>query len=468
MNGGPVCGLWRFDVTKTEERVSGQARVVSARAKGRELRGPVPRRSHGEWSAPVGRDPIGILEEQNAGRVPELVPVRMGRMVESPFAFYRGAAAVMAFDLASTPVTGIEVQACGDAHLVNFGLFASPERTLLFDVNDFDETLRAPWEWDVKRLAASAVVAARQNGLDDVEAARVARAGVRSYREKMGLFAEMSPLDVFYTQVDAEPVLAASKTAKPAGERKAIKKIKHNTSERALSKLTVTADGEPRLVDEPPILVHPDDLPDQERLVRHFYDHYQATVRVDVKNLLENFHIVDVAVKVVGVGSVGTRCYIALLMDGDGTPLFLQIKQAVESVLEPHWKPEGIRQQGQRVVDGQLSMQAASDVFLGWATGDRGFEFYVRQFRDMKGSIDIPSLSSAQLVEYLEVCGWTLARAHAQAGRTREIAGYLGNGEQFDEAVTDFSLAYAHQNELDHQALAEAVASGRITAEQGV
>jgi len=391
----------------------------------------------------------------------------MGRMVESPFAFYRGAAAVMAADLSTTPTTGIEVQACGDAHLVNFGLFASPERTLLFDVNDFDETLRAPWEWDVKRLAASAVVAARQNGLDDLAAARIARAGVRSYREKLGLFAGMSTLDVFYTQVDAEPVLAASKTAKPAGARKAIKKIKQNTSQRALGKLTVTADGEPRLVDEPPILVHADELGDAER-IRHFYDHYQATIRVDVKTLLEDFHIADVATKVVGVGSVGTRCYIALLIDRDGTPLFLQIKQAVESVLESHWKPERVLQHGQRVVDGQLIMQAASDVFLGWATGDRGFEYYVRQFRDMKGSIDVPSLSPAQLVEYLEVCGWALARAHAQAGHTREIAGYLGNGEQFDEAVTDFSLAYARQNELDHQALADAVASGRIPAQEGV
>jgi uncharacterized protein (DUF2252 family) len=373
----------------------------------------------------------------------------------------------MASDLASTPVTGIEVQACGDAHLVNFGVFASPERTLLFDVNDFDETTRAPWEWDVKRLAASAVVAARENGCDDTTAARVARAGVRSYRERMGVFAEMSSLDLYYTEVDAESALALAKTARRPRAKKLVEKVKQNTSSRALTKLTVTTDGTPRLVDEPPILMHREEL-GNETLLQHFVENYRRTIRRDVQVLFEHFHLVDVALKVVGVGSVGTRCFIALFIDSGGTPLFLQIKEAEHSVLEAHWKPGRATQQGKRVVDGQLIMQAASDIFLGWATGDGGLHFYVRQFRDMKGSVDIPTLTPAQLVEYLEVCGWTLARAHAQSGNALEIARYLGNGEQFDEAVTDFSLAYAQQNDHDHQALLDAIDSGRVQAQRGV
>jgi len=388
-------------------------------------------------------------------------------MVESPFAFYRGAAAVMASDLASTPVTGIEVQACGDAHLVNFGLFASPERTLLFDVNDFDETLPAPWEWDVKRLAASAVVAALQNGFSSKVAAKVSSAGLRSYRERMCTFAQMGSLDVYYAQVDAERVIAESKTAK-AGAQKKIKKIKENTSERALEKLTVTnAQGTTRIQDDPPILVHTSDFSDAE-LLRQDLARYQSTIRHDVQVLLNNFELVDAALKVVGVGSVGTHCFIALFLDHDGTPLILQVKEAEDSVLAAHWKPSEAIEPGQRVVDGQLIMQAASDIFLGWATGHAGRTFYVRQFRDMKGSIDIPTLDPAQLAEYLEICGWALARAHAQSGRTQEIAGYLGSNDQFDRAVTEFALVYADQNEQDHKALMDAVDSGRVAARRGV
>ncbi len=451
----------------THDQDGKTAKSGSPRAMGKELRTRVSRSSHAAWSPPSRRDPIAILEKQNANRVPELVPVRMGRMAESPFAFYRGAAAVMASDLAATPVTGIEVQACGDAHLVNFGLFGSPERTLLFDVNDFDETLRAPWEWDVKRLAASATVAARQNGFDEAAAAEITRAGIRSYRQRMAMFAEMTSLDVFYTHVDAETALALSKTAKPRAQKQ-LAKIKKNTSARALEKLTVTnAEGVPRLVDQPPILSHPQEL-ESEEIVRKFFDAYHTTIRKDVQLLLEDFHIVDVALKVVGVGSVGTRCFIALLLDSKGSPLFLQVKEAEESVLEAHWKAANTSEQGQRVVDGQLLMQAASDVFLGWATGEGGRHFYVRQFKDMKGSVDVPSLSPPTLVEYLELCGWTLARAHAQSGRAEEIAGYLGNGEQFDHAITTFAKTYADQNELDHQTLLKAVESGRVAAELGV
>ncbi len=442
-------------------------REDQAKADGRELRNRVPRESHASWSAPADRDPLGILEQQNASRIPNLVPVRMGRMVESPFAFYRGAAAVMAADLASTPTTGIEVQACGDAHLVNFGMFASPERKLLFDVNDFDETLPAPWEWDVKRLAASAVVAARQNGFSTKVAAKVTLAGLRSYRERMHQFAEMCCMDVYYAEVDAEAVIAQARTAK-AGAQKKIEKIKENTSERALQKLTVTtADGFPRIKDDPPVLIHPEEL-QNEALVRHFLEHYRATVRKDVQVLLNDFELVDAALKVVGVGSVGTMCLIVLFLDRHGVPLVLQVKQAEQSVLAPYWKPENAVEPGQRVVDGQLIMQAASDIFLGWATGDGGRHFYVRQFRDMKGSIDVPTLVPAQLAEYLEICGWSLARAHAQSGRTQEIVGYLGNGDRFDRAVADFAETYADQNERDHAALVDAVESGRIVAERGV
>ncbi len=406
--------------------------------------------------------PIAILQEQNARRVPDLVPVRISRMIESPFAFYRGAAAVMAFDLSSTPVTGIEVNACGDAHLLNFGIFGSPERTLLFDVNDFDETLHAPWEWDVKRLAASATVTARQNGFDEATTTQITRAGVRSYREAMARFARMNALDVFYSQVEAETALSLSKTAGP-NAKKQLDKVRTNTSSRVISKLTVTdAEGVPRIIDQPPILSHSQELSSEE-LVKRFFETYRTTVRNDVQLLLQGFRLVDVARKVVGVGSVGTRCYVALLLDRNDSPLFLQIKEAERSVLEPHWKGAKIDSQGRRVVEGQRIMQAASDVFLGWASVE-GRDFYVRQFKDMKGSIDVSSLSSPALREYLELCGWTLARAHAQSGSAEEISEYLGSGEQFDEAITAFAGTYADQNAIDHERLVEAVNDGKMAA----
>jgi uncharacterized protein (DUF2252 family) len=430
---------------------------------GKDLRQTVARREHASWTPGADRDPISILQEQNAERVSDLVPVRFARMIESPFAFYRGAAAVMASDLASTPVTGIEVHACGDAHLLNFGLFGSPERTLLFDVNDFDETLLAPWEWDVKRLAASATVASRQNGFDEATTAEITRAGVRSYRERMAIFAGMTALDVFYSHVEAETALSLSKTAGPDAKRQ-LEKVKTNTSSRVISKLTVTsAEGVPHIIDQPPILSHSQELQSEES-IRKFFETYRNTVRSDVRLLLQSFRLVDVARKVVGVGSVGTRCYIALLMDRNDSPLFLQIKEADRSVLEPHWKRTKVDRQGQRVVEGQQIMQAASDVFLGWASNEEGRDFYVRQFKDMKGSVEVPNLSSSALHEYLELCGWTLARAHAQSGAATEISEYLGNGGQFDEAVTEFARSYADQNALDHQNLVAAVEAGQIDA----
>ncbi len=369
----------------------------------------------------------------------------------------------MAADLASTPVTGIEVHACGDAHLLNFGLFASPERTLLFDVNDFDETLLAPWEWDVKRLAASATVAARQSGFDDTTTEEITRAGVRSYREWMANFAGMTALDVFYFHVDAEQALSLSKTAGPDVKRR-LDKVKTNTSARVISKLTVTsADGVTRIKDQPPILGHTQELQSDET-IRRFFETYRKTVRIDVQLLLERFRLVDVARKVVGVGSVGTRSFIALLLDPNDSPLFLQIKEADRSVLEPHWKRTKVEPQGKRVVDGQRIMQAASDVFLGWARDEEGRDFYVRQFKDMKGSIDVSDLSAPALREYLELCACTLARAHAQSGGAQEISEYLGSGEQFDEAVAAFAKSYGDQNSVDHHGLVDAVKSGQIAA----
>ena len=430
---------------------------------GKDLRQAVARRDHASWAPHPGRDPIAILQEQNARRVPDLVPVRIGRMMESPFAFYRGAAAVMASDLSSTPVTGIQVHACGDAHLLNFGLFGSPERTLLFDVNDFDETLRAPWEWDVKRLAGSATVAARQNGFDEATTAQITRAGVRSYREWMAVFAGMTTLDVFYSRVEAEKALSLSKTAGP-GAKKQLDKIKTKTSARVISKLTVTsAEGVPRIIDQPPILSHSQELQSEE-LVRRFFETYRTTVRNDVQILLQGFRLVDVARKVVGVGSVGTRCYISLLLDRNDSPLFLQIKEADRSVLEPHWKRSKVERQGRRVVEGQRIMQAASDVFLGWASDEEGRDFYVRQFKDMKGSVEVSDLSADALREYLELCGWTLARAHAQSGAAQEISEYLGNSEQFDDAITAFARRYGDQNSIDHQGLVDAAKAGQIAA----
>jgi uncharacterized protein (DUF2252 family) len=430
---------------------------------GKDLRQSVSRRAHASWAPSSDRDAIAILREQAARREPDLAAIRIARMIESPFSFYRGAAAVMAFDLSSTPVTGIEVHACGDAHLLNFGLFASPERTLLFDVNDFDETLRAPWEWDVKRLAASATVAARQNGFDDTATEEITRASVRSYREWTADFARMNALDVFYFRVEAERALSLSKTAGPDAKRQ-LAKVKANTSARVLGKLTVTsAEGVPRIIDQPPILYHSQELKSEEQ-VRSFYETYRTTARSDVQLLLERFRLVDVARKVVGVGSIGTRCYIALLLDRNDFPLFLQIKEADRSVLEPHWKRTAIDRQGQRVVEGQRIMQAASDVFLGWASDRDGRDFYVRQFKDMKGSVDVTSLSSSALREYLELCGCALARAHAQSGSAQEISEYLGNGEQFDVAIAEFAKSYGDQNSVDHQSLVDAAIAGNIAA----
>lgn len=440
------------------------------RERGRAARRETPRGSHAGWTPPPGRpDPVDLLEAQARDRLPELAPIRYARMVASPFAFMRGAATVMAHDLAGTPTTGIQVQLCGDAHLLNFGTYASPERALLFDVNDFDETLPGPWEWDVKRLAASLAVAGREYGFGAVDRREAARASAGSYRRRMAEFSRMRELEVWYSRVDADEVLrslAGSSTKKRV--KKNLKKARGRDNLQALAKLTRVVDGRRTIIDDPPLLVRvaEDDLREQ---VHGILRSYRSTLQDDRRRLLDRYRFADVARKVVGVGSVGTRAYVVLLEGRDGDdPLFLQVKEAGASVLEGHAPPSAYKNQGHRVVAGQRLMQAASDIFLGWLRGPAGRDFYWRQLRDMKGSARVERMSPDELVIYAGFCGWALARAHARSGDRVQIAGYLGKSERFDEAVGDFAEAYADQNERDHASLREAVKSGRVQASVGV
>jgi uncharacterized protein (DUF2252 family) len=437
-------------------------------AEGRKRRRHVPRSSHGGWKVPRDRrDPIDILEESNPRRLPELVPIRYGRMLESPYTFLRGAPAVMAADLASTPISGFRVQICGDAHLRNFGVYASPERELLFDLNDFDETMSGPWEWDVRRLAASFVVAGRCNGCKDSDCRDIARNCVRSYRERMRIFGRMRLLDVWYSRVNAEAALAVFRMGGRKDLAREVEKARHRNSLQALSRLATMAGGKLQLVEAPPLLVHVRD----ERLnefLRTLFHGYRASLQDDRRNLLERFRFLDFALKVVGVGSVGTRCYIVLFDSGTADdPLLLQVKEAQESVLARHLGPGHYHNQGHRVVTGQRLMQAASDIFLGWASVD-GRDFYFRTLRDMKGYADVDHMNAADLGDYAELCGWVLARAHARSGDAAAISGYLGKNDSFDKAVAKFADDYADQTEQDYEALVAAVKSGRIVAKTGV
>ncbi|MDP9259092.1 MAG: DUF2252 domain-containing protein [Actinomycetota bacterium] len=452
--------------------------------RGRAARAAVPRSSHGSYRpAELRPDPTGILEAQAASRVPELVPIRYGRMLNSPFAFYRGAAAIMASDLAATPRSGFIVQCCGDAHVSNFGLFGSPERRLIFDVNDFDETLPGPWEWDVKRLATSMVVAARERGHSARECERSVLATVAEYRTLMARFARARTLDVWYTAVDIDtlgPALAAqvaSSTRKRAG--KLVAKARTRDSMDALSKMTRTVDGAPRIVSKPPLIVSLDELATGPRedalaLLRSVLSEYRGSLPDDRRVLLDTYEIADFARKVVGVGSVGTEAWIALLLGRDGDdPLFLQIKEAQASVYEAFLGASEYAHAGRRVVEGQRLMQATSDIFLGWLTATqnpdgRPREFYVRQLRDWKGSADIDLMSAQELTAYGRLCGATLARAHARSGDRIAIASYLGTGQAFDRAMVAFAETYADQNERDYAALGAAVSSGRVIAETGL
>ena len=447
--------------------------AAERRRRGRDLRKVVPRSSHAEWAPRSDRaDPVSLLEMQNKDRLPWLVPVRHGRMMASPFTFYRGGAKIMAADLAHRPATGLLVQACGDAHLSNFGVFASPERQLLFDVNDFDETLPGPWEWDVKRLAASFVVAGRDNGFDDHEIEAVTRRSVEEYRQGMAAFAQMSTLDIWYSHLSIDAVRAAVTRPKDLKRlEKGAAKARSRDSLQALSKLATEVDGQHRIESDPPLLQPLGELPrwadpdELRRTVTVSLDSYRETLADNRKRLLARFHAVDVALKVVGVGSVGTRSFIVLLEGRDrADPLFLQVKEATRSVLEDQLSPTEYRNHGRRVVEGQRLMQAASDIFLGWSESIAGHHYYWRQLRDMKYSADIAAKNPRRMTYYAKACGWTLARAHARSGDPVAISGYLGSGSVFDEAVTEFAVRYADQNDRDYAAFMKAIDSGRIEA----
>lgn len=457
--------------------------VAERVARGKAARSEIPRSAHAEFEPPPSRiDPVSLLEEQAETRVPELVPIRYGRMLVSPFTFYRGAALIMASDLATTPRSGMTVQCCGDAHLSNFGVFGSPERRLVFDINDFDETLPAPWEWDVKRLAVSMLIAARDNGFARGDQERIVLDTVRQYRLAMREFAALSNLQVWYSRIEIEPLLrergAELKRSQVKRTRRVIAKALTRDSMTTFSKLTEVVDGGARIVDQSPLIVTAAMLASAhgiqedvlERL-RLLVSAYRETLDFDRRVLLDQYELTDVARKVVGVGSVGTRAWIALFMGRDqDDPLFLQIKEAEASVFERFLTRSDYRNHGKRVVTGQRLMQASSDIFLGWMhvrSPLDGIErdFYVRQLKDWKGSVEVDQMVPNGMTIYGRLCGWTLARAHARSGDRIAIAAYLGKGPSFDRAILEFCMAYADQNERDYAQFSAAVESGRLTAQ---
>jgi uncharacterized protein (DUF2252 family) len=437
------------------------------RAVGKALRDATPRAAHGDWKSPKDRrDPVELLREANEGRIAELIPIRFSRMAQSPFAFYRGAAAIMAADLASTPASGLRVQACGDAHLMNFGGFATPERNIFFDINDFDETLPAPWEWDVKRLAASIVIAARHIDLPDSAGAKAATESVCSYRERMADYASMRALDVWYDRIDLDRVLEVL----PSGAE--VERVKQRVEqarrkslpESLFPKLVEHFGSAPRIKDAPPLIFHP--TAEQAPGVRTGYvealEGYRKSLPEHIRVLFDRFRLFDLAIKVVGVGSVGTYCALGLFMAADDDPIFLQVKEARKSVLEPYAGKSLHKNHGERVVAGQRLMQAASDIFLGWTRGVIGRDYYFRQLRDAKISAIPEDWDLTTLNEFGKLCAWALARAHARSGDPARIAGYMGSNTTFDDAVCEFAVEYADQNLRDYRSFAKATREGRI------
>jgi uncharacterized protein (DUF2252 family) len=479
LDAAPFASAWR----------RGRLTVAERRARGRAARTGTPRLSHGRWEpAPDRPDPIALLEEQAESRVPELVPIRYGRMLVSPFTFYRGAALIMAADLAATPVSGVTVQLCGDAHLSNFGLFGTPERRMLFDINDFDETLPGPWEWDIKRLAASFEIMGRDRGFAPADRRAIVMAGVREYRDRMHQAAGMGSLQAWYEHLEAGMLLKlvrkevrVKRVSKGEGQaaRQMVAKARTRDSTRVFAKRADEIDGELRIVADPPLIIPIEDLvtPGSEwenptPLIKKLLSSYRRTLERQ-HHPLEEFRYVHAAHKVVGVGSVGTRCYIMLLLGRDqNDPLFLQVKEAQASVLERFLGKSAYPHHGERVVAGQRLMQAATDIFLGWQhiKGLDGVtrDYYVRQFHDWKGSADTDAMLVPGASLYSRICGATLARAHARWGDRIAIAAYLGNRDNFDRAMADFSAAYADQNERDYDAFTAAVDSGRLVAHTGL
>jgi uncharacterized protein (DUF2252 family) len=438
------------------------------RAEGKSLRAKCPRASHAEWRpSPHRPDPLQLLEQANEGRIPELIPIRYGRMLHSPFTFYRGSALSMATDLATTPVSGLRVQACGDCHLMNFGGFATPERRMIFDINDLDETLPAPWEWDVKRLGASFELACRDNGFSKSDARDAVLSCVGSYREHMAELSGMRALDIWYASIDVEKVLAMTKDAEARArlEKRVEKARARSVLEHDFPEM-VTLKGEaPTIKEAPPLIFHPNDRAHMD-LVRAAFAAYRETLPEHRRVLLDRYKLMDAANKVVGIGSVGTLCAVILLMAQDEDPLFLQVKQARASVLEPFAGKSAYKNHGHRVVMGCQIMQSASDLFLGWATGQHGRHFYVRQLKDMKLKPMVAIFTPSVMKTYARLCGWALARGHARSGEPARISGYLGKNDSFDEAIADFSTAYADQSERDYEVLMKAVRAGKLEVEE--
>jgi uncharacterized protein (DUF2252 family) len=443
------------------------------RAKGKALRDAVPRAAHAGWKAKKGRsDPVELLSRSNVGRVEQLIPIRFGRMSASPFAFYRGSAALMAADLATTPSSGLRVQACGDAHLMNFGAFATPERNIIFDINDLDETLPAPFEWDLKRLAASVVIAAQHLRLPDSDAARVAIDLVREYRERMANYASMRALDVWYDKIDmqryedrtADPGVVQAARKRFAGRIEA--EMRKTVPDHLYPKLVSMEGAKPRIKDDPPLIFHPD-AATAPGVVSGFAEAiatYRESLPEHTRTLFDRFHFFDFAFKVVGVGSVGTQCGVCLFMAADDDPLFLQVKEARASVLEPYAGKSVYPNHGQRVVVGQRLMQTASDVFLGWTRGKNGRDVYLRQLRDMKMSAVIEDWDAVALRHYARMCAHALSRAHARTGDAATISGYMGSGQTFDDAIGEFAVEYADQNRTDYRVFVRAIREGKISA----
>lgn len=466
----------------SEQTIDSQQLSVKERfALGKSQRKQAPRSSHGDWTpAPDRPDPLSLLQAQDKGRLQALLPIKYGRMLASPFAFLRGSAVVMASDLAPTPVSGLQVLLCGDAHLSNYGIFATPERDLVFDINDFDETYPGPWEWDLKRLAASAVVAGREHGFKEKDCRRLARIVSRSYRQAMAHFSEASILEVWYFHVDTDSVLElfdkyAHKSAEQA--RKTVQKADARTTARTMEKLTAVVDGKRQIVDDPPLVQRlRDHLSEaqKQRITQQEVEGnwlaYVNSLSEDKHRLLARFRLTDTALRVGGVGSVGTRCTISLLEgDADRDAIILQQKEAGPSALEPYLPKKEFASQAQRVVAGQRLMQAASDIFLGWNQSSfTGIDFYWRQLKDKKGSFDMQKLDKRGMAAYLGVCSTCLARAHARAGDAAAMSGYMGSGKGFDKAISKFAVAYADQTERDYQALVGAVKKGQIVAETGI